>query len=153
GLAAAGALLVLVEPFRIVEGVDVLAAREGDAPLRLAWVDEVQMGAAPPEYLHQPSSDVIPFHPTLEPRGTTLTVRGRPLHTGRPVVLTDGTAAVPFVDDGAGHVVARWTVADSMTLWIAAEFGDPRIGVRIRQPDEQQVLSIPDEAPRVTVEG
>jgi hypothetical protein len=70
------------------------------------------------------------------------------------VVITDGAAAVPFVDDGAGHVVARWTVTDSTTLWIAAEFGDPRVGgVRVRQPDEQQVFSIPDEAPRVTVEG
>src|SRR5262249_10541317 len=106
GLAALGALLVFVEPFRIIEGVDVLAARDGDAPLRLAGVDEVQMGAAPPEYLHQQSRDVRPFHPTQEPRGTTLTLRGRPLHPGRPVVLTDGAAAVPFVDDGAGHVVA-----------------------------------------------
>ena len=154
GLAALGAVLVFFEPFRIIEGVDVLAASKGDAPLRLGWVDEVVMGAAPPEYLHQQSSDVRPFHPTLQPRGTTLTVRGRPLHPGRPVVLTDGTTAVPFLDDGAGHLVARWTVADSTTLSIAAEFGDPpRGGVRIRQPDEQPVVSIPDEAPRVTVEG
>jgi hypothetical protein len=153
-LAAAAALLVLVEPFRVVEGIDVLAARDGDAPLRLPWVDEVVMGAAPPEYLHQPSSDVRPFRPTQQPRGTTLTVRGRPLHAGRPVVLTDGAHATPFVDDGAGHIVARWTVADSTSLWIAAEFGDSRVGgVRIRQAEEQAVVSIPDEAPRVTVEG
>ena len=153
-LAALGALLVFFEPFRIIEGMDVLAAREGDAPLRLAWVDEVVMGAAPPEYLHQQSSDVRAFRPTQQPRGTTLTVRGRPLHPGRPVVLTDGATAVPFLDDGAGHLVARWTVADSTTLSIAAEFGDPaRGGVRVRQPDEQPVGSIPDEAPRVTVEG
>src|SRR6201999_362911 len=134
---------------------------------------------------HQQSSEVRPFRATRQPRGTTLTVRGRPLHPGRPVVLTDGTSAVPFLEDGAGHLVARWTVADSTTLWIAAEFGDPPRasgpsaaqlitpspglrepgktdggasspgagGVRIRQPDEQGVVSIPDEVPRVTVEG
>jgi hypothetical protein len=153
-LALAGAALVFFEPFRIIEGVDVLAAARGVAPLQLSWVDDVVMGAAPPEYLHQQGTDVRPFHPTQQPRGTTLTVRGRPLHAGRPVVLTDGTAAVPFLEDGAGHLVARWTVADSTTLWIAAEFGDPaRGGVRIRQADEQGVRSIPDEAPRVTVEG
>jgi hypothetical protein len=132
----------------------VLLARGGDAPLKLTWVDEVVMGASPPEYLHQQGSDVRPFRPMSEPRGTTLTVRGRPLHLGRPIVLTDGAAAVPFLDDGAGHVVARWTLGESTSLWIAAEFGDPsRGGVRIRQPDEQRVVSSPDEVPRVTVEG
>jgi hypothetical protein len=154
-LAAGAAVLVLAEPFRIVEGLDVLAAQDQDAPLRLPWVDEVVMGAAPPEYLHQQSSEVSPFRPTAQPRGTTLTVRGRMLHPGRPVVITDGSRSEPFVDDGAGHVVARWTVAESTTLWIAAEFGAPsaRGGVRVRQADEQVIRSIPDEAPRVTVEG
>ena len=153
-LAAAGAILVLVEPFRILEGVDVLLARAGEAPLRLAWVNEVRVSTAPPEYLHRQGADVRAFRGTEQPRGTTLLVRGRPLHAGRPVVLTDGSAAVPFVDDGAGLVVARWTLADTTTLWIAAEFGDPaRGGVRVRQPDEQRVVSIPDLAPRVTVEG
>jgi hypothetical protein len=154
GLAAVGALLVLVEPFRIVEGLDVLAAQGGDAPLQLTWVDDVVMGVAPPEYLRQPSADLRPFHETRQPRGSTITVRGRPLHPGRPVVITDGTTAVPFVDDGAGHVVARFTLADSATLWIAAEFGSPAAGgVRIRQPDAQPVVSIPDEAPHVKVDG
>jgi hypothetical protein len=154
GLAAGAAVLVLAEPFRIVEGLDVLAAQDQDAPLRLPWVDEVMMGATPPEYLHQQSSEVNPFRPTQQPRGTTLTVRGRALHPGRPVVITDGSRSEPFVDDGAGHVVARWTVGDTTTVWIAAEFGDPRVGgVRVRQADEQVIHSIPDEAPRVIVEG
>ncbi len=153
-LAAVGLGLVLFEPFRIIEGLDVVAASEGIAPLPLVWVDDVVMGATPPEYLHQQSVDVRRFRPTQQPRGTTLTVRGSPLHPGRRVVLTDGTTSVPFVDDGGGHRVARWTVADSTTLWIAAEFGDPaRGGVRVRQPAEQAIVSIPDQAPRVTVEG
>jgi hypothetical protein len=147
---AVGAVaVVLVEPFRVIEGLDVLAARDGDAPLRLAWIDEVSMGAAPPEYLHQSGADVRPFRRTAQPRGTTLTVRGRPIHQGRVVVLTDGTADVPFVDDGAGGLVARWTVADSTTLWVAARLGE----VRVRQSDEQAVTSIADETPRVVVEG
>ncbi len=88
------------------------------------------------------------------PRGTTLTVRGRPLRAGRAVVLTDGVTDVPFVDDGAGGVVARWTVVET-----APARGRRRVrrasvgGVRVRQPEEQEVVSIPDMAPRVTVEG
>jgi hypothetical protein len=152
--AAAAAALVLFEPFRVIEGLDVLVAREGEAPLPLAWVDDVAMGAAPPEYLKQPGSDVRPFRPTKQPRGTILTVRGRLLHPGRPVVLTDGQNDVPFVDDGAGHVVARWTLGDSTRLFIAAQFGNPKNGgVRVRQVDEQPIVSIADEVPKVKVEG
>jgi len=141
--------VVVLEPFRVVEGLDVLAAREGEAPLHLAWIDEVAMGASPPEYLHQAGSDVPRFRQTSQPHGTTLTVRGRPLHRGRKVVLTDGMLDVPFVDDGAGGLIARWVVHGSTTLQVAAVFGD----VRVRQADEQPVVSIPDEVPTVTVEG
>jgi hypothetical protein len=141
--------VVIVEPFRVVEGLDVAVAQGDDAPLRLAWLDDVVMGATPPDYLHQSGSDVRAFRATAQPRGTTLTVRGRPLHDGRRVVLTDGTVDVPFVDDGAGGIIARWTVLDSTTLYVAATFGR----VRVRQRDEQAVTSIPDETPRVTVEG
>ena len=147
--AVVAVVVVVVEPFRVVEGLDVLAAQDGDAPLRLAWIDEVAMGVAPPEYLHQSGSDLRPFRRTAQPRGTTITLRGRPLHPGRAVVLTDGSADVPFVDDGAGGLVARWTLAESTTLWVAARLGE----VRIRQSDEQGLTSIPDQLPRVTVEG
>ena len=145
----AAVAIVVVEPFRVVEGLDVLAAQGGDAPLRLAWIDEVAMGAAPPEYLHQSGADVQPFQRTAQPRGTTLTLRGRPLHAGRAVVLTDGTTDVPFVDDGAGGLVARWTLAGNTSLWVAARLGE----VRIRQSDEQEITSITDRTPRVIVEG
>jgi hypothetical protein len=142
-------LAVVIEPFRIIEGLDVLAARAGEAPLSLAWVEDVEMIAIPPEYLHQPSSEIEPFLPASAPRGTTLTVRGRPLHAGRAVVLTDGKEDVRFVDDGAGGLVARWTLGDTTSLWVAANFG----GVRIRQVDAQPVTSIADARPVVIVEG
>jgi hypothetical protein len=151
GLACAlvAILAVLIEPFRIIEGLDVLVARKGDAPLSLAWVEDVEMIAIPPEYLHQPSTEIEPFSPASAPRGTTITVRGRPLHEGRAVVLTDGKEDVRFVDDGAGGLVARWTLGDTTSLWIAANFG----GVRIRQINEQPVTSIADTRPLVIVEG
>lgn len=148
-LAAAAVLAVAIEPLRVVEGLDVLAAKDGVAPLPLAWIEDVDVVATPPEYLHQGREPLLPFVPTLQPRGTTVELRGRPLHTGRALVLTDGRAEVPFTDDGAGGVVARWTLGESATLAVAARFG----GVVIRQPDEQRVGSIPDEAPRVTLEG
>ena len=148
-LSALSVLVVMIEPFRVVEGLDVLAAQDDDAPLRLSWIDGVVMGATPPDYLHRSGSDVRAFLPTAQPRGTTLTVRGRPLRAGRRVVLTDGTVDVPFVDDGAGGLIARWTVHDSTTLYVAATFGR----VRVRQVDEQVITSIPDQRPKVIVEG
>ncbi len=151
GLAAAVAAVAAVAagPFRVVEGLDVLAARGGEAPLELSWIDGVEMTATPPEYLHEDRDVLLPFRPTMQPRGTTVEVRGRPIRGGRALVLTDGGAEVPFVDDGLGGVVARWTLGDTTTLQIAARFGE----VRIRQPDEQRVVSIPDDAPKVTLEG
>ena len=44
----------------------------------------------------------------------SLTVRGTPVHSGRRLLLTDGTAEVPFVDDGTGQVVARWPLAETV---------------------------------------
>jgi Domain of unknown function (DUF4175) len=147
GLSAFAA--VVIEPSRIVEGLDVLAARGGEAPLALPWLDDVEMLAAPPEYLHQGPAPLQPFSGTKQPRGTVVTVRGRPVREGRALVLTDGTAEIPFVDDGQGGRIARWTLAATTTLQVAARFG----AVRIRQADEQRVESIPDAAPRVTLEG
>ena len=65
------------------------------------------------------------------PFGTSITVRGEPLHAGRRLLLSDGTTEVPFVEDGAGAVVARWSLAQSGTLRVVARFGDvviPQIG-------------------------
>src|SRR5262249_46244686 len=111
--AAIALASAIVEPFRIIEGLDVLAARGGDAPLRLDWLDEVEIVARPPEYLHQDDAIVFPFVRTSQPRGTTLVVRGHVAHAGRHLVLTDGNHETPFVDDGGSGVVARWTIQDS----------------------------------------
>jgi hypothetical protein len=148
-LAAIGLAVVLWEPFRVVEGLDVLVAQRGDAPLDLPWLEEVEMTAHPPEYLHLDDEAVLPFAPTHLPRGTVLTVRGRPVHPGRRLVLTDGKAEVACVEDGSGAVVGRFTVGDTGSLRIAARFGD----VRVRQVDAQPIVSIPDAAPKVVVEG
>ena len=147
-LAAACGAAALSEPLRIVEGLDVLAARGGVAPLDLAWLEGVEMAVVPPEYLHDKSRELLPFSRTSAPRGSTITVRGRPIHAGRALVLTDGKGEAPFVDDGSGALVARWTLADTTTLHVAARFG----AVRITQADEQPILSIADEVPTVKVE-
>ena len=151
GLLAAVLTLgaAVAEPFRVIEGLDVLAARDGEAPLQIVWLDEVELIAKAPEYLHLGEQPVAPFRPASLPRGTTITMRGRAVHPGRALVLTDGSAEVPFLDDGSGLLVAHWTLGDSTQLAVAARFG----AVRVRQPDEQAVVSIPDLAPVVTVEG
>lgn len=152
-LSALGA--VIIEPFRIVEGLDVLAAHKARdemvsrAPLDLTWLEDVEMTATPPEYLRSPATPFSPFYAVSKPRGTTFMVRGRPTHAGRNLVITDGVTSAPFVDDGSGDLVARYVLGDSTDLYVAAKFGD----VIVRQPDVQTILSIPDLAPVVTVEG
>ena len=147
-LAALCGIVALSTPLRIVEGLDVLAAKGGVAPLDLMWIESVEMAVVPPEYLHQASSELTPFARTSAPRGSTITVRGRPIHDGRALVLTDGKSDEAFVDDGSGALVARWTLGDTTVLRVAARFG----AVRVAQADEQTVISIPDELPTVRVE-
>lgn len=150
GLVVAGAtaLVFAVAPLRIVEGLDVLAARQGTAPLPMDWVDDLELVATPPEYLHQREHGLEALVRAEEPRGSTIAVRGRALHPGRRLVLTDGVTEVPFVEDGARGVVARWTLKDTTDLFVAARFGE----VRIPQIDRQPLFSIADEPPRVDLE-
>lgn len=147
-LAALCGIVALSTPLRIVEGLDVLAAKGGVAPLDLVWIESAEMAVVPPEYLHLASSALTPFSRTSAPRGSTITVRGRPLHDGRALVLTDGKSDEAFVDDGSGALVARWTLGETTVLRVAARFG----AVRVAQADEQAVISIPDELPTVRVE-
>ena len=147
-LAVLCGIVALSTPLQIVEGLDVLAAKGGVAPLDLVWIESVEMAVVPPEYLHQSSSELTPFSRTSAPRGSTITVRGRPLHDGRALVLTDGKSDEAFVDDGSGALVARWTLGETTLLHVAARFG----AVRVTQADEQAVISIPDELPTVRVE-
>ena len=147
GVVGLGA--VVYGPFRVIEGLDVLAARRGVAPLSFQWIEERALIAHPPDYLHQ--HDIIPedLAEVEVPYGSLLTLRGVLLHPGRKLVLVDGRNEVPFVDDAAGGVVARWPLTGSTRLRTAARFG----GVLIFDPYAIEVRSIADEAPTVRVEG
>lgn len=148
-MAGAALALVVAEPFRVVEGVDVLAARGGEAPLPLFWLDDVSMTAMPPAYLHEPEELITPFSPVALPRGTKIAVRGTLVHPGRQILLTDGRAEVPFIGDGGGGVVAHFPLTDNARLRVVAAFGD----VRVPQADVQMITSIADEPPTVRLEG
>jgi hypothetical protein len=145
GAAAAFA----VGPMRVVEGLDVLLARNGRAPMPMAWLDFVRVSAEPPGYLRQPARRLLLGVESPLPEGSLLTVRGIPLREGRKLVLTDGQSEVPFVNDGSGSMVARWTVSGSGKLQIAARFGK----VLIEDPESLEVSSVADEVPNVVVEG
>lgn len=149
GIAGATAGAVAIAPFRVVEGLDVLVARDGRAPVGLVYVEEVDGVATPPAYLKQGDRRVGAYGDARLPRGTTIAVRGRPVHGGRNLVLTDGVSEVPFVEDGSGDVVARWTLQDDVALRVGARFGD----VLVEQPDTLEVEAIPDASPTVVVEG
>jgi len=138
-----------LDPIRIIEGVDVLLARGGIAPLRLVYLDDVDVVVTPPAYMGRRTTALGDFDSTDQPRGSVLAVRGAPQKPGRALVLTDGERAVEFVDDGKGMVVARWTLGETANLRIAARFGD----VQILQKDELSVESIPDAAPVVKLSG
>ena len=136
-------------PMRVIEGLDVLVAHKGRAPLPMAWLDFVRVTADPPGYLREPSRRVLLGIESRHPEGTLLSVRGIPIREGRKLVLTDGQREVPFVSDGSGGVIARWTVDASSELKIAARFGN----VLIEDPETLPITSVPDEAPEVELEG
>lgn len=151
GLTLAGGALVgvLLEPFRVIEGVDVLLARGGRAPLELTYLDGVLVTAAPPDYLHAPPERGRMVAGAAVYEGTVLTVRGKPLHPTRTLVLFDDEHEEPFRPDGAGGLVARWTTQRSTTLRVGARFGD----VLVPQPESMFVQSIADRAPSVHLVG
>lgn len=147
-LAAAGAG-ILVEPMRILEGLDVLAARGGIAPVPINWLSMTQVTATPPAYLRASERRISTTLPSALPRGTSVTVRGVPERSGRRIVLTDGKREVPFVDDGSMNRVAHWTLTESTQLRIAARFGE----VLVFEPAGLELVAIPDEAPQIVLEG
>ncbi len=147
-----GAMTIGLFAFRgwsIVEGADVFLARNNVAPVPLHWVDDVDMHARPPEYLHQLESRVFEAETVLLPRGSLITVRGTPVHAGRSLFVSDGKTEIPLVDDGNGQVVARWPLAESAELRIVARFGDVVIPEDVATP----IASLADEVPNVTLEG
>lgn len=139
----------LANAWSVLEGADVLLARHGAAPVTMRWLDGVELTARPPEYLRQ--EEIHEFMPgaLVLPYGTILTLHGVPLHPGRLLRLSDGTTDVPFVEDGAGAVVARWTLTESAMLAVVVRFGD----VVVSEPSGFAVTAIPDQAPAVTLDG
>jgi hypothetical protein len=148
-LVAIGLGVAIAYAFALIEGVDVMVARGGVAPLPMTWLDGLDVSARPPEYLHQSEIHQLAFQSIVLPSGTSITMRGTPTHSGRRLLLSDGSQEIPFVDDGSGAVVARWSLTQSRTLRVVARFGD----VVIPAPDSLEVQSIDDEPPVVRLEG
>ncbi len=139
---------VVLGPLRLLEGLDVLAARRGVAPVPLRYIDQVRISSQAPQYLRHGETALYQGFANQQPTGSVLSVRGLPRHVDRQLVLSDGEREVPFVSDGAGGVVARWTLKDTARLRVAARFGD----VLIAEPDTLQVEAALDRAPRVELE-
>ncbi len=147
-LVGLGALAVLtLGPMKLVEGWNVLLARGGRAPLPIPWLERVEVRAQPPSYLGLTERWLFEGATSEQPVGTLMTVTGAPRVAGRQLVLTDGVREVPFVDDGAGGVVARFTLEQSATLQVAARFGE----VLIVAPEPLTLSARPDEAPSVAL--
>src|SRR5690606_28250533 len=66
-LGALSLAAAAIEPARVVEGLDVLAARGGEAPVELPWLEDLEMTATPPEYLHAGTEVLLPFATTMQP--------------------------------------------------------------------------------------
>ena len=149
-LAAVGALVAAAsDPLRLVEGANVLLAQDGLAPMTIRWIEREQMVVEPPSYLGLPQAR-LSFGPTRAlPIGSEITVRGRALHPGRDLRLTDGRRSVPFVSDGGQALVARWKVTEDATVRLAAQFGDSRI----ESPVALRIHALPDYVPHVRLEG
>ena len=141
--------VVATRPWSVLEGADIVVARGAVAPVSMTWLEHVEVSARPPDYLHENEIHEIEMTSLALPFGTAITVRGAPVHAGRLVLLSDGQSEVPFVEDGAGAVVARWLLGPSATLRVVARFGE----VVIPQGEAFDVKSIPDDLPVVRLEG
>jgi hypothetical protein len=148
-LAALGFGLAVWDPARVVEGLDVLAARRGVAPVPLAWLDGAVVVAEPPAFLGASPSVVDPSAPLELDVGTVVTVRAIARRQGRALVLGDAGREVPFERDAEGAWVARWVVDEPASLRVSARFGH----VRIPESSGLEVVPIPDREPVVTLEG
>jgi hypothetical protein len=152
GLAIALVGVAFANTWPVLEGADVLIARSGVAPFAMRWLDQAQVVARPPDYLHEPERTVLDVQavPVLAaPYGTLVTVRGNPTRPSRHLFLSDSSTEVPFVEDGSGGLVARWPLVESTSLHVVARFG----GVAIPEPSAISLRSIPDDPPSVVLEG
>lgn len=149
-LVALAASTVLVLRFvALIEGADVLVARDGVAPFELDYVESLDLRIRPPDYLRVEERQ---GHITLEeaaPKGSLLTLRAVAVESGRALFLSDGQSEVPFVDDGAGMIVARFPLSQDAQLRVLARFGE----VKIFDPVTLVVRAVLDRAPVVTLDG
>lgn len=148
GLVLCTGFALLVEPLRVVEGLDVLCARRGVAPVPLTWLSMVRVNVQPPSYLRIGEQAIFPTLRSELPQGSVVTVRGVPEAHGRRLVLSDGRREVDFFDDGSGSVVARYPLAESATLRVAARFGE----VLLPEPEVLELIAVPDQSPQIELE-
>jgi hypothetical protein len=132
----------------LCEGFDVLLARDTRAPVPMLWTERLRIVAQPPAYLRIPPRRLLTGATSMLPKGTSLTLRARPLFDDRKLVVSDGEREVPFVSDGEGGVVAHYDITDDAELVVAARFGE----VLIVEPERLHVIALSDEAPRVVLE-
>ncbi len=147
-IGACALAVILANRWSVLEGADVLVARRGVAPFPMTWLGDVEVSVRPPEYLHQNPIQGEARSPLRLAHGSVITVRGTLLRPGRRLFLSDGVSEWPFVDDGAGEVVVRYSLDDSRVLRVVARFGD----VVIPEAEELAVASILDEAPVVVLD-
>lgn len=133
----------------VVQGYNVLLARDNRAPWLTQWLDYPTVFAKPPAYLGSGLVRLTWESAAALPEGATLSVRGRPLVEGLNLVLFDGEQEVPFVDDGDGALVAHWQLARDAELRVAARFGD----VLVLEPTSVQVHALADTLPQVALAG
>jgi hypothetical protein len=131
----------------IVEGYDVMFAREGVAPWSMSWLEYATIEAKAPPYLGNAKTQLMWESATGLPVGAVVSVHGRPLREGVTLVLTSGEQEVPFIADGDGALVAHWELTADAELRVAARFGS----VLIVEPESIQVHAMPDELPRVVL--
>lgn len=148
-LLSCAVLAVFVDPARVVEGLDVLVARHGRAPLTMTWLRYPRVSAQPPSYTRESEHALVFGTAVSVPKGTVITFRGIPRVPDRSLVISDGSSTVPFSSDGSGGIVARYTVRGSATVRVAASFGE----VRIDDDDWLEIAVVPDVRPKVEFEG
>lgn len=149
GLVVVALVALAIAPVRFLEGVDVALARKGIAPFPLPWLEDVELTVHPPMYVHKTDARYHGYGSLIAERGSALLVRGTPRRTGRTLVLADDYHEVPFLDDGAGGVVAHWSVSVSGKLRVRARFNS----VAIEEPRGWDLIAIQDQTPKVELEG
>jgi hypothetical protein len=141
--------IALANAGSVLEGADLLMARKGVAPIPMQWLEDPEVTVRPPDYLHAKVSSNDLAGSIFVPNGSLITVRGVPTRSDRRLMLSDGSNEVGFADDGSATVVARWSVTESRTLRVVARFGD----VVIPEKASLRIMSVPDDAPEVHLEG